>query len=336
MPLKTYTNYNTNNYHYMAPFQFDESGNLILDSKFYIKIKDTSFHKELLKKFTNINIKDNIRYKQNINLLPIDSPVRKRFFIVYNTFLEWYNSYNWSHVLSRPIRNVAYTDSEKKNMIEISKVMIPGLRYNFSTEQTESLSDLIERLDEAINICGDIDKCNGCFIKLASGSVKHDYPIEEIFTGKRALEHLLPSKRVFRNINDGYILVQPWNDNIKLFREFRVFIEDNKVIGITQQAIYEIYQECITIYSKMTQEIVEQAQKLWDNIKDMLEYQDATLDVWLNSNNEMDLIEINAYGGWSAAGSGWFDWENDFPDVNKINSLNDVEVRFTYPDNYFT
>jgi hypothetical protein len=77
------------------------------------------------------------------------------------------------------------------------------------------------------------------------------------------------------------------------------------------------------------------AQKLWDNISKKLEFREATLDIWIDSNNQLHLIEINTYGSWTASGSSWFDWESDFPQADDINSFDDVPFRLTYPNGYF-
>ena len=77
------------------------------------------------------------------------------------------------------------------------------------------------------------------------------------------------------------------------------------------------------------------AQDLWDSIKEDLPYTEATLDVWMDYENKMHLIEINTYGIWQAAGASWFDWESDFPKAEKIKSIDDVQLRLTYPNAYF-
>jgi hypothetical protein len=335
MPYYKRHYYNNNNFHQFAPFRFHNVGDvtqLVLDTDFYRKIKGTIVETQIKNKFKDFKTEDNVLYDQNPEDLP-EGPERTMFFDIYRYQMEWYNADRWCHVLAKPYAIVSYNEFQKNKLKEISHRMISGGTQELNENDTEDLQELIMKLNEGVQKCR--TETNGCFVKMSGGSTKHDYPIEEVFSGKSILNHLLPSQRVHRNLDNGSILVQLWNDNMSMSKEFRVFIEKNKVIGITQQSIYNIYQECISIYGKCVNEMVDKAQHLWNSIKTKLEYEEATLDVWMNNDNEMELVEINTYGKWTGAGSGWFDWKNDFPKADNIKNIEDVEVRITYPDKYF-
>lgn len=333
MPLYKIHNYNTNNYHNMAPFQFNNNS-LIVQPSFYNKLKGTWLEGDLLKHFDNITTQEGILYGSIPETDNMSEEEYNKYFKVYKSHLRWYDADKWYHILKRPSIIISYNELERQVLHDISNRIICGGSININEIERNDLKDLIYKLDDAIK------KCNigeGCFVKLSGCSVKHDFSIAPIYSGIGCLEHLLPSKRIFRNLDSYNILVQPWNDKIKIHSEFRVFIENNKVIGITQQSIYDVYQECISVYRLMYKEIIKMAQELWDSIKDQLEYTEATLDVWIDNNNEnqMELIEINTYGIWTGAGSGWFDWESDFPVSENIKTLDDVPFRLTYPNSYF-
>lgn len=331
MPYYRRNNYNTNNFHKVAPFIFEEN-NLIVQPSFYNKIKGTWVEPQLLKHFDSITTRDGVLFGKIPETDDIPEDEYNKFFKVYKIFLRWYDADKWYHILDRPCAVIPYDENERIILTDICKRMICGGSQILNNDNKEDLKDIITKLDEGIK------KCNlgqGCFIKMSGASTKHDYAPVAIFNGTNALEHLLASHRVFKNMDCYNIIVQSWRDDIALKGEFRVFVEDNKVIGVSQQALYEVYQECISIYSIMCKEMVQMAQDIWDSIKDKLEYTEATLDVWMDYENKMHLIEINTYGMWQAAGASWFDWESDFPKSDNIKSIEDVEVRFTYPNAYF-
>lgn len=331
MPYSNKDKYNTNNFHTYSPFIFQDN-NLIVQPTFYNKIKQTWVETELIKHFDSIIIKEGVVYGKNPETSNISEEEYFNYFKVYKIYLRWYDADKWHHILNRPCSIIPYNEPEKKLLTDISKIMICGGSQTLNSSNKEDLEELIIKLDNGIKKC---DMGQGCFIKLSGASTKHDFAPTPIFNGITALEHLLASKRIFKHLDCYNIMIQSWREDVSLKAEFRVFIEDNKVIGVSQQDFCNIYQEFISIYSLMCKDIVKMAQNIWDSITGQLEYTEATLDVWIDSDNEMHLIEINPYGIWQAAGASWFDWETDFPEVENIKSLNDVEVRITYPDNYF-
>jgi hypothetical protein len=331
MPYYRRHNYNTNNFHAYAPFIF-ENNNLIITPEFHSKIQNTWVETELNKVFDSVTVKEGVVYGKVPEVEDVPEDEYDRFFKVYKIFLRWYDADKWYHILKRPSVIVSYDNNEMNILKEICKRMVCGGTQTLNSENKADLSRLITELDEGIKKC---DQGQGCFIKMSGASTKHDYKPYAIFSGVSALEHLLPSNRVFKNLDCYNIMVQPWRDDISLKGEFRVFVEDNKVIGIGQQNIYEVFQECISVYRLIYKDIIKMAQDLWDSIKDKLPYTEATLDVWLDNENKMHLIEINTYGIWQAAGASWFDWESDFPKAENIKSIDDVELRLTYPNAYF-
>jgi hypothetical protein len=323
--------YNTNNYHKVAPFIFKDN-NLIVQPSFYNKIKDTWVEQELKKQFDSIIIEEGVLFGKVPETDDISEDEYNRFFIVYKIFLRWYDSDKWCHVLDRPHAIISYNKNEKEMLINISKRMIVGGTQRLNDQNKSDLDILIKKIDEGVKKC---NKGDGCFVKMSGASTKHDYAPHAINDGVDCLEHLLGSKRVYKNLDCNNIFIQPWRNDVKLNGEFRVFVEDDKVIGISQQALDQIYQECINVYRIIYKDIIKMAQDIWDSITDKLEYSEATLDVWMDPNNKMYLIELNTYGIWQAAGSSWFNWENDFPKASDIKSLDDVPFRITYPNSYY-
>lgn len=274
---------NSTNHYEMAPFKFN-GNDLVLDKEYYTTIKDTWLDKTLRKDFPHVWVEDNVIYGEK-------NPCNK-FFNVYHRNYEFYFADHWAHVIP-DMYIIRYSNDEAKNM---------------ENRDYLKLSGLIERLDLAIQKCINVSTCTGAFVKLGSSSTKHDYPPEQVFNGEDALKHLLGSDRVMRFISCGVIVVRRWRNDITRINEFRVFIKSHKVIGVSQQFIFETIPFS---YETIYHEVINDIQKLWDNIKDKVEYNDAILDIWLDYNMKPQLIEINPYGPWTGAGSSLFHWVDD-------------------------
>jgi hypothetical protein len=240
--------------------------------------------KKLRELFLHVWIDDNVMYGEKE---PCD-----KFFTVYHLNYEFYFADHWAHVVDG-MHVIRYSPTEMSAMY----------KRDFS-----KLQDLIRRINEVVKECYN-EKTRTCaFVKLGSSSTKHDYPPEQVFNGEDAIQHLLGSDSVLRFLSCGVIIVRKWRDDITRFNEFRVFIKTHKVIGISQQFIYEsIPFSYENVYSDMSKDI----QQLWDNIKNRLEYKDAILDVWFDYDMKPQLIEINPHGPWTGAGSSLFHWIDD-------------------------
>ena len=276
-------NCNSTNHYELAPFKFDKD-ELILDKDYYHTIKDTWMEDALRKDFSQVWIEDDVRYLKEE---PCDN-----FFKVYHRNYEFYFADHWAHVV-KGMHVIRFSQDEEEYM----------RRNDF-----KRLKGLISRLDMSISDCIDSTRCTGAFVKLGSSSTKHDYPPEQVFSGEEALHHLLGSNRIKRFLSCGVIIVTKWHDDITHLNEFRVFIKNHKVIGVSQQFVYESIPFS---YETVYQEITKDIQDLWDKISPGLEYRDAILDIWLSYDMKPNLIEINPYGPWTGAGSSLFHWNND-------------------------
>ena len=99
----------------------------------------------------------------------------------------------------------------------------------------------------------------------------------------------------------------PWNENINLSNEFRIFVLDGKIRAISQQKWY--------VYAGLTRErITNITSDLFAGtmkIVDRLPYLDLSLDVWIDDNKEVHLIEVNPGGRWCCSASMLFNWTDD-------------------------
>lgn len=310
--------YNNNNFHHEAPFTF--KGNVLwIDYAYYQKISGSWLEDKLRDRFV-VNIGD----KHDILRYGKDSEGDENFMYVYNMMLFWYDAFFWADAVD----GFKAISLDKSDMVEIRKIC-----YTYEKFKVMLLQNLSSSLTDKINLLFNSESVE-YFVKTGIASVKHNfqpYPITNI-TG--ALTQLIESKKIRNMWLDKHplipiysILVTKWKDNIERCNEFRAFIDDGEVIGVSQQCIYEVYPiikwlviDCADFYQKV--------QTLWNSIYDKLDikfkYKDAVLDLYVNGETgEPHLIEINAIGGWGPAGSALYDWENDPPDRNN------KEVRLT-------
>jgi hypothetical protein len=108
-------------------------------------------------------------------------------------------------------------------------------------------------------------------------------------------------------------------------KEFRIFVYNNEITGISQQFIY-IKNEWLSQLKDLEIKIL---------IKNICKFHKTlpirdfnyTYDLVLLNSNEFYFIELNGFGGSYSAGSALFHWENDKYLLE--NSLNKITIRFT-------
>jgi uncharacterized protein YcfL len=147
MSLYKAPQYNTSNFHKKAPFMFMED-TLILDTKFYQKIKGTWVDTQLQYNFINIEIHNNIVYGKDPKSEMVSNKENSRFFIVYRIFLRWYDADKWYSIIDdRPTELVSYSEGEKTTMYQISNTMIITGKSHLNESEKEDLETLIQILE---------------------------------------------------------------------------------------------------------------------------------------------------------------------------------------------
>ncbi len=302
-------NYNNNNFHHLAPFRFvtsrSSNDTIILDSLFYNKIKQSWFEDELKSKFI-IQHEDNILFESTPN------NDHEEFWFVYNTMINWYDAQFWAHCNDSKIITLSPLELfELKQLCIVYDQMNIMLLQNLSAEFRARLASYVT--DNPID---------GYFVKLGLSSTKHDFAPYPVHTIDGILAQIIESQKL-RNIIYSTstlpctIILTPWDTDITMGNEFRVFVEDGKVVGMSQQSLYDVHpmaKYCI----QNTDEILSRVQMLWDNIYCQLgnkfKYIDAVLDIYITTESLVPkLIEINPIGVWGPAGSGLFCWCTDPP-----------------------
>jgi hypothetical protein len=111
--------------------------------------------------------------------------------------------------------------------------------------------------------------------------------------------------------------------DVDINKEFRVFVKNNNIIGVSQQ---NIYTKSLFIINKTDEEkciLIQNLIKYFEsNIKDKLSiFNDYVMDiVYLDYLDTFYFIEINPYGKHYSSGSALFNWNIEFN--------NEVEFRY--------
>lgn len=193
---------------------------------------------------------------------------------------------------------------------------------NFFELTDEQCDLLLEHKFDSI-----LDSLNKCmeevkapyFVKTGACSTKQDMPPIPVYNAEEALRHLLSSenvKRSMRNRRAGGILIQPWTTKINPSCEFRIFVREGVVTGVSQQFLYEVH------LVMSAEDVIRAFQNLWDifdaKLEEELKIKDAVFGGYITTDGEGEitahLIEINTGAmGWGPAGSGLFCWIGDPP-----------------------
>src|SRR5690606_2647485 len=145
--------------------------------------------------------------------------------IVRNIVFDWTSAENWYHVLEGDKALIKLTPEESSFIID-----------NVKNQK------FIDRLNIEIRKVG-----RPVFAKLEQCSTKQDFTPREIFNADDLINQFNRSGRCIQQLTlpykkEHYILITRYNENIKPENEFRVFIDNKKISGISQQHLYDVYE----------------------------------------------------------------------------------------------
>jgi len=140
----------------------------------------------------------------------------------------------------------------------------------------------------------------GLFVKTSFQSAKHEYKLFPAFTVMEIFENIIYSKEIYTSIDQSTcIILKPWNNEISKNTEFRVFVEDKRLIAISQQAWSVLMDEKPNLDN-----LIEQLDVLIKTIP----YNDAVLDIHYKD-GKLVLLEINPGCRFHGAGSSLYTWQ---------------------------
>jgi len=243
--------------------------------------------------------------------LPKPIEKNKMFCKFYEWYYKLYDMYNYKDCMKNTYF-IKLTDSQREEMKEMCHIgVVTNRKPNF--ERYDSIHLLFDQMQKIL----DDHKDTGLFVKTSYQSAKHEYKLFPAFTIMNIFENIIYSKEIWSSIDKAScIILKPWNNNISKDTEFRVFVENKRIIAISQQAWGVSLSQVPYL-----EHLIEQ---LDDIIKD-IPYNDAVLDINYTSNGVLTLIEINPGCRFHGAGSSLYTWQ-EIEDV-KRDQMNKIPIK---------
>jgi hypothetical protein len=160
----------------------------------------------------------------------------------------------------------------------------------------------------------------GWFVKLSSTSSKNEFKLKPIYTEHELYHYLTNSTKFLAHYQrlgiygfeqEMSVLFVPWNSKICGEKEFRAFLQHGKLVAITQQNSYMQYNP------RDYEPVAESIMQVVDTLS--FEFKSATLDIWVDFEDEHKayLIEANGAWAWGMGGAGLFNWVEDDALIDK-------------------
>lgn len=223
----------------------------------------------------------------------------------------------WIHLIPHDdhiiIRLTKYEQQVLRDACEVGIIA-----HRMSKLHEEELVEISERVDNFIS--GN----EPYFLRIDACSPK-DCPYDgPVFSGLDIVKRISTSWRCHNSLkydDEINIILKPWRSEIDIGREFRVFVCNKRVTAISQ---YDSYNNHGWEQDKdMIHDIVYKTISLYDNTNYF--YDNCVMDIYVNVQNDVELIEFNSFGMEMASGSALFEWVKD---RNQLYGLTDyIEVR---------
>ena len=301
-PIPEYltSKFNNCNYYCFRPYILLNDTEINLNKKWFEK-QDEKFKELLLihlEKYNIIFTHDiNCEQYNDINKSDTMSDIE---WSIYHMYLHNFDYSKWH--TEKLVPRVSMVDLD---LVKIKEVSTNCCFYHsdidFEISKIQSEFDKIEPI---------LSKYSGpVFVRLNQMSAKNDCNLEPLTNTKSILSQITNSKKIYSSVYkkdlDVKLIIMPWKE-INPKYEFRVFIYNKRIVGISQQHLYDKYNYLITEITN----IIEVIKK--SDFIDNLIYQDVVCDVFIDERtNICHLIECNPYGPYSASGSSLFCWIKD-------------------------
>jgi hypothetical protein len=283
--------YKENNFYEYSPYIIYENKNII-DKTWYNTLSD----------YCKILINNRIEFELSDVEIPhqFQSDNKDKFlYKMYRSYIDsfdfnlWYNSN--LNLGSPDTKIIKITDDIKKVLINM---------YENQEKYSNELDEFKNTIQNEL-ISGD-----EYFIKLSGTSGKNEKGINKFSKANDIISHLASVKlfvdQEYKREKDTYLILIKWNDKIELRNEFRIFVFNKKITGISQQS------KKLFNYSEDELEIFQEAFSTINFIKN-IPYNNCILDVYVDLEfKKCILIEINPFGAHCGAGSSLFKWDDDY------------------------
>ncbi len=249
----------------------------------------------------------------------------------YNYTLSLTNTNNWIDKFRD--NYYTFTINNKNHLYWMKQAFEVGkLTGQFSKLYVEELEDTVKELDK---LYGHLFDGTGYFVRTENVSLKYGVnKTGPYYNIKTILESLVTSTNghspIYHDTNSINIYLIPWV-NIDPKYEFRIFVFNNQITGISQQ----------NLYSKLLNDDDIQKEKIIPKLKSINEFFNSDIKNkvnWIN-NYSIDfalidgvkpyVIELNSFGQEYAAGSALFHWIIDHDILyNDFQTNKNIEFRY--------
>lgn len=250
------------------------------------------------------------------------------FIEIYKTYLSQYDYNVWYPYVKDEIGDVdiiELTRSDLKHLLFLTSKTLTGECLDKVSYLRDNCYHLVKKIQSSI------DKFNYCFVKTATKSSKNQIAIAPLTCVSEIIDNITSIEDHEKEYKKQYLfdellpklIIMKFNDILDTNREFRVIINNRKIIGISQQLWYKY---CY-LTDHMMYNIANSLVKYYnEKLIKMLPYNDVVLDIWtetdeINQNVVPHLIECNPGDLYGSSGSALFNW------LDLINK-NKLEVRY--------
>ena len=161
------------------------------------------------------------------------------------------------------------------------------------------------------------------FVRFTSTSGKNEKMLTSLSNRDEIIRFITTNQlflhREMEREKDTYLIIMPWNPDIEDKFEFRLFVRNNKITGLSQQFYFKNFN-----YSYEELDFIEKAVLKAPFLK-VAPYNDYIADVYVK-NGKCYLIEYNPFGAGSGAGSALFNWKTDYDVL--YGSITPAEFKF--------
>lgn len=322
-PDFTQLSYKDNNFYEYSPYIIKSNQNVI-DKEWWNSL--TNYCKDLI----------TIRLKGNFILDKVEVPHETQLdsnnflYTVYRSYIDSFDYQIWY-----PIKNSA----ENVKLIQIKDNIKRILIKMYNSEEINciekiELDEFKEEIKRNIDSNDSNDSNKKYFIRLSGTSGKNEKNIKYFTSVEDILYHLTSVKlfieQEYKRVKLTYLIMMEWNESIDLKFEFRIFVYNKKITGISQQSkkLFNFTQDEIDLIELSLNKFIES--KTVENLPYDTFILDTYIDIsgYINGTNEAfcKIIEINPFGAHCGAGSSLFQWDKDFDILH--GDSNQIELRF--------
>lgn len=312
--------YNSNNLHEYDPYDYcvgKEKKTLFIDCDWWRALTPFA-HSLITQRIASLNDGTALVVDQTVPV-PHEHHKHAAELCVYRSYLDAHDFQCWYERLvangnKEEVKDVQLwrlSAEQKQALALLTRKRLKEAQSFGEEKEREVLTPLLSQLTLVLGDCQ-----QPWFMRLSGTSGKNEIPLEPVFTVDDILRRLTCNilflhQEYEREDKETYIVLRPWNDSITKKNEFRVFVYNGKITGVSQQHWYKLF-----CFSDEELDAVETAiLKAPFLTPSVAPYQHYVADVWVSLGADEQvchLIEYNPFGVHCGAGSSLFDWRRDY------------------------